>query len=74
MNDTVCDYSLLPHPPKTRGDAAAEALHFPIFHAFSHLTGTVGLPIVNHAYHGHGQTLTFGARRPANFEVTVFED
>ena len=44
------------------------------FHAFSHLTATVGLPIVNHAYHVHGRTLHFGARRPVNFEVMVFED
>ena len=44
------------------------------FHAFSYLTGTVGLPIVNHPYHVHDRTLHCGARRPVNFEVTVFED
>ena len=43
-------------------------------HAFSHQSGTVGLSIVNHAYHVHDRTLHGGARRPVNFEVMVFED
>ena len=41
---------------------------------FSHQSATVGLSIVNHAYHVHDRTLHCGARRPVNFEVMVFED
>ena len=44
------------------------------FHAFSHQSATVGLSIVNHAYHVHDRTLHCDAPRPVNFEVTVFED
>ena len=41
------------------------------FHAFSHLTATVGLPIVNQSYHAHGRALLCGAGRPVNFQVMV---
>ena len=45
----------------------------PKIRRFSYQLATVGLPIVNEAYHAHDQALHFGAPDAADFDWTVLQ-